>query len=105
MAKHVDLNSARAGWTEVRSLAPAILEPHAVGRLADRIHDDVLQLLGSAMLKAELCEQLGIIGRASDIPARLQELREVLDLACTSLRDVMVDLREAGHSGFAIPAD
>ena len=66
--------------------------------LADRIHDDVLQLLGSAMLKAELCEQLGALGRATDVHSSLQELRDVLDRACFSLRDVMSDLRQTSRT-------
>ena len=66
----------------------------APGRaLADRIHDDVLQLLGTAMLKAELCEQLLALGRAAEVPDRLEELHAALGEACAELRGVMAELR------------
>ena len=62
--------------------------------LADRIHDRTLQLLGTAMLKAEMCEQLGALGRSAEIPPHITELRAALDQACAELRLVMADLRE-----------
>lgn len=61
--------------------------------LADRIHDDVLQLLGTAMLKAELCEQLGALDRWAEVPERLEELRDALERAVAELRAVMAELR------------
>ncbi len=61
--------------------------------LADRIHDAPLQLLGSALLKAEMCEQLLALGRTQELPAHLEELRSVLEAATHDLRSVMVDLR------------
>jgi hypothetical protein len=61
--------------------------------LAQRIHNRVLQLVGSALLKAELCEQLGTLGRAEDIPPTLAELRSVLEDTCLELRSIMAELR------------
>ena len=55
--------------------------PHPLAR---RIHDRVLQLLGTALLKTEMCEQLGRLGREGEIVETLVELRRatgVLDVA------------------------
>ena len=61
--------------------------------LAERIHNDVLQLLGSAMLQAEMCEQLNRLGREDEVPAVLGELRSALEQAVVELRTIMSDLR------------
>ena len=63
--------------------------------LAERIHNGVLQMLGSALLKAEMVEQLGQLGRSDEVPPYLQELRSALEQACTELRSIMLDLRQA----------
>jgi signal transduction histidine kinase len=62
--------------------------------LARRIHDGVLQLVGTALLKTEMCEQLGQLGRYDEITPNLAELREALDETVTELRAIMRDLRE-----------
>ena len=62
--------------------------------LARRIHDRVLQLLGSALMKTELCEQLERLGRGDEVPANLTELRETLEMTVVELRAIMADLRE-----------
>jgi hypothetical protein len=61
--------------------------------LADRIHDDVLQRLGAAMLKAELCEHLYGAGRGPEIVGPLRDLRGILEHVCLELRGVMAELR------------
>jgi signal transduction histidine kinase len=61
--------------------------------LAERIHNQVLQLLGSAMLQAEMCEQLNRLGRQDEVPAMLDELRSSLEKAVVELRTIMTDLR------------
>ena len=61
--------------------------------LATRIHDGVLQMLGSALLKAELVEQLGYLGRTEEVPAQLSELRTSLEQAVFELRAIMTELR------------
>jgi signal transduction histidine kinase len=66
----------------------------APGPLAERIHNRVLQLLGSAMLQTELAEQLGQFGRKDEVPATLAELRSSLDQAAAELRAIMAELRE-----------
>jgi signal transduction histidine kinase len=66
-------------------------DPHPLAR---RIHDKVLQLLGSALLQAEMCEQLGQLGRNDEIPGQLGQLRESLNAAVVELRGVMAELRE-----------
>jgi signal transduction histidine kinase len=72
--------------------------------LAERIHNDVLQMLGSALLKTELVEQLGLLGRGDEIAAQLTELRSALESACLELRSIMVELRRAeGAPGLKIP--
>ena len=49
--------------------------PHPLAR---RIHDRVLQLLGTALLKTEMCEQLGQLGREDEIMDTLVELRAIM---------------------------
>jgi signal transduction histidine kinase len=61
--------------------------------LAERIHNQVLQLLGSAMMQAEMCEQLSQLGRQDEVPAMLGELRSSLEQAVVELRAIMTDLR------------
>ena len=46
--------------------------PHPLAR---RIHDRVLGLLGTALVKTEMCETLGQLGREAEVPATLEELR------------------------------
>ena len=64
--------------------------PHPLAR---RIHDRVLQLVGTALMKAEMAEQLGRLGRHDEVPATLGELRAVLDETVVELRAVMAELR------------
>ncbi|HEY3060902.1 MAG TPA: histidine kinase [Chloroflexota bacterium] len=67
------------------------MTPHP---LAERIHDRVLQLLGSAMLQSEMAEQLHKLGRYDDVPPTLVELRSSLDQAVVELRGIMAELRD-----------
>jgi signal transduction histidine kinase len=67
-------------------------QPHP---LAERIHNKVLQLLGSALLQAEMCEQLGQLGRTDEIPTQLEHLRVSLNEAVVELRGIMAELRDA----------
>jgi signal transduction histidine kinase len=69
--------------------------PHPLAR---RIHDRVLQLLGTALLKTEMCEQLGQLGREDEILDTLVELRATLEETVGELRAIMADLR-------TVPAD
>jgi signal transduction histidine kinase len=64
--------------------------------LAQRIHNRVLQLLGSAMLQSEMCEQLCQLGRQEEVPATLAELRNSLEQAVLELRSIMAELRDQG---------
>ena len=66
---------------------------HAPHPLARRIHDGVMQLLGTALLKTEMCEQLARLGRQDEIPASLAELRSALDDTIVELRLLMVEVR------------
>jgi signal transduction histidine kinase len=61
--------------------------------LARRIHDGVLQLVGTAMLKADLAESLMRLGRTDEVPAALVELRSALDDTVIELRSIMSDLK------------
>ncbi len=61
--------------------------------LAERIHNRTLQLLGSALLQSEMCEQLIQLGRADEVPATLAELRGSLEQAVVELRSIMAELR------------
>ncbi len=64
--------------------------PHPLAR---RIHDRVLGLLGTALVKTEMCETLGQLGREKEIPATLLELRSVLEDTVVELRSIMAELR------------
>jgi signal transduction histidine kinase len=64
--------------------------------LARRIHDRVLGLLGTALMKTEMCETLDRLGRQEDIPATLVELRSALEQTVVELREIMAELRTAG---------
>ncbi len=62
--------------------------------LAHRIHDGVMQLLGTALIKTEMCEQLGLLGRPDEIPASLVELRSALEATIVELRSLMIEVRD-----------
>jgi signal transduction histidine kinase len=64
--------------------------PHPLAR---RIHDRVLGLLGTALVKTEMCETLGQLGRENEIPATLLELRSALEDTFVELRAIMAELR------------
>lgn len=64
--------------------------PHPLAR---RIHDRVLGLLGTALMKTEMCERLGELGRYDDIPPTLVELRSALEETVVELRGIMAELR------------
>jgi signal transduction histidine kinase len=66
--------------------------PHPLAR---RIHDRVLGLLGTALVKTEMCETLGQLGREDEIPATLLELRSALEESIIELRAIMAELRTA----------
>ena len=63
--------------------------------LAVRIHDRVLQLVGTAMMKAELAETLVGLGRHDDLTPVLLELRTTLDATVVELRSIMADLKNS----------
>jgi signal transduction histidine kinase len=58
-----------------------------------RIHDRVLQLIGTALLKAEMAETLARYGRHDEVPATLVELRSALEETTVELRAIMADLK------------
>lgn len=64
--------------------------PHPLAR---RIHDRVLGLVGTALMKTEMCETLGRLGRQDEIPATLAELRSALEQTVVELREIMAELR------------
>jgi signal transduction histidine kinase len=64
--------------------------PHPLAR---RIHDQVLGLLGTALVKTEMCETLGKLGRQDEIPETLVELRSALEASIVELRSIMAELR------------
>ena len=72
-----------------------VMAPHP---LAKRIHDGVLQLVGTAMIKADMAEQLELLGRHDDVPMTLLELRSALDEAVVELRAIMAELRSLSAS-------
>jgi signal transduction histidine kinase len=70
--------------------------PHPLAR---RIHDGVMQLLGTALVKTEMCEQLARLGRQDEIPANLVELRSALEDTVVELRLLMVEMRNLPTTG------
>ena len=70
--------------------------PHPLAR---RIHDGVMQLLGTALVKTEMCEQLARLGRQDEIPANLIELRSALEDTVDELRLLMVEMRNLPTTG------
>jgi signal transduction histidine kinase len=70
--------------------------PHPLAR---RIHDRVLGLLGTAMVKTEMIERLGQLGREEEIPATLLELRSALEETIIELRAIMAELRTDSADG------
>jgi signal transduction histidine kinase len=69
-----------------------VAAPHPLAR---RIHDRVLGLLGTALVKTEMCETLGQLGRSEEIPGTLEELRDALEQTVVELRSIMTELRTA----------
>ena len=65
-------------------------EPHPLAR---RIHDRVLGLLGTALMKTEMAQTLGKLGRQDEVPATLEELRSALMDSIDELRGIMAELR------------
>jgi len=61
--------------------------------LARRIHDGVLQLVGTAMLKADTAETLMRLGRTDEVSVALVELRSALDDTVIELRSILSDLK------------
>jgi len=57
------------------------------------------------MLKSEMCETLGELGRAEEIPGQVGELREALEGAVVELRSIMSELRAAGAQDSPRPVD
>jgi signal transduction histidine kinase len=72
-----------------------VTAPHPLAR---RIHDRVLGLLGTALVKTEMCETLGQIGRQDEIPKTLLELRAALEETVVELRSIMAELRTTEHA-------
>jgi signal transduction histidine kinase len=66
--------------------------PHPLAR---RIHDRVLGLLGTALMKTEMAETLARLGRQDEVPATLNELRSALEESILELRGIMAELRTA----------
>ena len=75
--------------------------PHPLAR---RIHDRVLGLLGTALMKTEMCETLGQLGRQDEIPATLTELRSALEQTVLELREIMAELRTTETDRLKNPA-
>jgi signal transduction histidine kinase len=62
--------------------------------LAVRIHDRVLGLIGTALMKTEMCERLAELGRREELEPTLAELRSALDQTVVELRSIMAELRD-----------
>ena len=64
--------------------------PHPLAR---RIHDRVLGLLGTALMKTEMCERLSELGRYNEVAPTLSELRSALEETVVELRGIMAELK------------
>ncbi|MDQ6670501.1 MAG: hypothetical protein M3069_07060 [Chloroflexota bacterium] len=52
-----------------------------------------MQLLGTALARTEMCEQLTLLGRSDEVPASLLELRSALEDTVVELRLLMIEVR------------
>ena len=73
--------------------------PHPLAR---RIHDRVLGLIGTALMKTEMCERLAELGRHDEIAPTLAELRSALDQTVVELRSIMAELRQDSLENHAV---
>jgi signal transduction histidine kinase len=62
-------------------------------RIVERIHDDILQDLGTGLIRADICKRLLQMGKYADLDLSLTSLRKSIDSSIESLRDLMVQLR------------
>lgn len=62
-------------------------------RLVDRIHDDILQGLGTSLLKTDICSKLLQMEKSNELAEAFVSLRHSIDGAIESLRDLMVEIR------------
>ena len=72
----------------------ALKKPHPLAR---RIHDRVLGLLGTALMKTEMCERLGELGRYDELQPTMVELRSALEATVVELREIMAELRTVSN--------
>lgn len=63
--------------------------------VAARIHDDVLQSLGAALLQSELCQRLWELGQPEQALGELGDLTKQLESAVDALREIMNELMRA----------
>lgn len=62
-------------------------------RVVQRIHDDILQSLGTSLLRADLCSRLLQVDKLEGLADALASLRQNLDFAIESLRDLMIEIK------------
>ncbi len=62
-------------------------------RVVQRIHDDILQSLGTGLLRADVCSRLLQMDKQEELAEALVSLRQNLDFAIESLRDLMIEIR------------
>jgi signal transduction histidine kinase len=72
------------------------VEEQERAHIASFIHDDVLQLLGANMLKAQLCSRLFEMGRDAEAREELQVLQEDIAHTGDSLRRLMLEMQPLG---------
>ncbi|MGQ9668469.1 MAG: sensor histidine kinase, partial [Anaerolineae bacterium] len=77
----------------------AIIEERT--RLAQELHDDLAQLLGTMQLKASLAEEMLAGGDLAQTRSLLIELQETLSRAYMDMREIIFNLRVAGAGGRA----
>lgn len=63
--------------------------------LAQRIHNRVLQLMATAMIKVEMAETLERLDRHEEVSTALVDVRSALDQAVIELRAIMAELKAA----------
>lgn len=64
-------------------------------RIAQDIHDDVLQILGFNLMKIDLIDRLWEKGEPEQALEHLSELRDTIDSAIAKLREIITELRPA----------
>lgn len=66
-------------------------------RLADLLHDDVLQYFAACQMRVQLCRRYMDTGRADEAKQELLQIEKALDGAVTGIRQVISALKTSSR--------